>query len=398
MFSSFLLLALLGASSGPSGQAVVNVSDAAGLRKALSGARPGSTIRIAPGVYPGGLSSGRLRGERDRPIVITGADPRRPPVIQGGEVGLHLSDPSFVELRHLVVAGARGNGINIDDGGSFETPATGIVLSHLAIRDIGPGGNRDGLKMSGVDRFRIEDCTIERWGAGGGSAIDMVGCHDGEIRYCRFRHRDGIPSNGVQIKGGSSGVAIRQCRFEHAGGRSINLGGSTDLELIRPRSARYEARDLVVEDCRFIGSDAPIAFVGVDGATVRHNTFYRPGRFGFRILQETRAPGFVPCRGGVISDNLIVFRSREIREMVNVGDATAPETFTLRHNAWFCQDSPARSRPATAIPEAEGTYGQDPNFADPERGDLSRPADGPLRDFGPRPDAKRSEPAAGPSS
>ena len=38
----------------------------------------------------------------------------------------------------------------------------------------------------------------------------------------------------------------------------------------------------------------PVAFVGVDGATVRHNTIYRPRRWGLRILQENRAAGLRP--------------------------------------------------------------------------------------------------------
>ena len=57
-----------------------------------------------------------------------------------------------------------------------------------------------------------------------------------------------------------------------------------------------EARNLVVEHNTFVGSDAPIAFVGVDGATVRFNTIHLPHRYAIRILQKTTAPGFVPCR------------------------------------------------------------------------------------------------------
>src|SRR5207253_1248794 len=141
-------------------------------KRALREAKPGTTIGIAPGTYEGDLSAEGLQGEPGKPIVLAAADPRRPPVITGGATGLQLSEAAHVELRDLVVTKARGNGINIDDGGSFDSPAHHIVLRGLVIRDIGPSGNRDGIKLSGVDEFRLQDCTLERWGSDG-SGIDM---------------------------------------------------------------------------------------------------------------------------------------------------------------------------------------------------------------------------------
>mgnify|MGYP006193671343 CR=1 FL=1 len=39
-----------------------------------------------------------------------------------------------------------------------------------------------------------------------------------------------------------------------------------------------------------------VAFVGVDGATFRHNTIYRPTKWVLRILQESQEPRFVRTR------------------------------------------------------------------------------------------------------
>jgi hypothetical protein len=195
-----------------------------------------------------------------------------------------------------------------------------------------------------------------------------------------------VGDNGVQAKGGSSEVAIRRCRFEHAGQRGVNLGGSTGLAYFRPRPQGYEAKDITVEDCTFLGSMAPVAFVGVDGAVVRHNTIYRPRRWAFRILQETRQEGFVPCRNGQFTDNLIAFRSDEMATAINVGDGTAPETFRLASNAWYCLDAPDRSRPSLPIAEADGVYGADPRFRDADGGDLRTSPDGPARQAGARPE------------
>jgi len=52
-----------------------------------------------------------------------------------------------------------------------------------------------------------------------------------------------------------------------------------------------------VEGNTFIGGGAPWR-LWADGAVVRFNTIYHPQRWALRILQETRAPGFVPSRNG----------------------------------------------------------------------------------------------------
>lgn len=374
--SGFCLAVLLGV-HGAAAEAIT-VRDADGLRRAVAQAKPGARILLAPGEYPGGFMFTNLRGKPGNPIVIAAADPKNPPVIRGGGEGMHLSGPAYVELHNLTFTGATGNGLNVDDGGSYDTPAHHILLRGLRVSDVGPRGNHDGLKLSGVDDFRVENVTLERIG---GQGVDMVGCHRGVIEGCTFR---AFPEDaaGVQAKGGSAGIVIRRCRFENAGARAVNAGGSTGLEFFRPPlrtegdGPHAEARDIRVEGCTFIGSDAPIAFVGVDGAVVRFNTIYRPRRWAIRILQETRAPGFVPSRNGVFTDNLIAFRSDEWSEGgVNVGSGTAPQTFAFARNFWFCLDNPARSRPHLPTAETNGVYGKDPGFRDAERADL-RPRPG----------------------
>ncbi len=374
-----ILLTLGSAAAGDE----TTASDIMQLRRVVTDAKPGTTVLISPGAYEGGLGLRGLHGEPGRPIVVRAADPSCPPVLSGGGSGMHLSEISHVELHDLVVTRSAGNGINIDDGGSAETPSHHVVLRNVVVRDIGPDGNRDGIKLSGVEDFRVENCTVERWGARG-SGIDMVGCRRGEVVGCTFRHDDGKGDNGVQAKGGSSEIAIRGCRFENAGQRAVNVGGSTGLPYFRPRPQGYEAKDISVEDCTILGSLTPIAFVGVDGATVRHNTIYRPRKWGIRILQENQSPDFVPCRNGRFTDNVIAFRSDEMTTAVNIGGGTAPETFTFARNAWYCLDAPARSRPKLPILETEGIYGIDPQFEDAERGDLRIDAVSPVFDKGVR--------------
>lgn len=352
---------------------------------AVSEARPGTRILIAPGEYHGGLMFSNLQGTKLNPIVIEAKDAGRPPVISGGGSCLQLRNPEYVELRNLILKNATGNGLNIDDGGQSEKPASNIVLQNIHVREIGAQGNEDGIKLSGVDDFVVDNCTIERWGERG-SAIDMVGCHNGQIKNCVIRFRSDIFGNGVQTKGGTSDISIQRCRFDNAGSRAVNIGGSTGKAYFRPRNANYEAKNIVVEDCTFVGASSPIVFVGVDGATVRYNTIYRPTRWVIRILQESQGAEFVPCRNGIFSNNIIAFRSDEVRSVINVGGGTSAETFRFNANHWYCIDHPQRSdRLGLPTTEVNGNYGLNPMFRDAESGDFALTDRSRVRDAGVRP-------------
>lgn len=213
-------------------------------------------------------------------------------------------------------------------------------------------------------------------GGGGGSGIDLVGCRDGLITGCTLANETQRGASGIQLKGGSRDIVIRGCRLENAGQRAINIGGSTGLAFFRPAPPGYEAAAITVERCMIIGSDAAIAFVGIDGAAVRFNTIYHPRRWAVRILQETREPGFVACHGGAFTDNLVVFDIAAARHP-NIGDATAPETFTFARNVWYCDTDPAQSRPRLPVEEPGGVYGLDPKLRDPAAGDLRPDPAGP---------------------
>ncbi|WP_347243844.1 right-handed parallel beta-helix repeat-containing protein [Thermogutta sp.] len=366
--------------TAPFSATTITVRNDSEFREAVRRAQPGMVIRIQSGQYKSDVWIENLHGRQDAPIVIEGADPQNPPVFVGGSTGWQISEGSYIILRHLHFRGQKVNGLNIDDGGSFDTPAHHIRLEHIVVEDVGPVGNCDGIKLSGVTDFVVVNCRVEGWG---GQAIDMVGCHRGVIERCLFKGKKGFSQDtGPQAKGGSTQIVIRQCRFVDAAKRCVQLGGSTGLAFFRPQGVLYEAKDLLVEDCLFVGGEAAVSFVGVDGAVFRHNTIIRPQVWVARILQETREPGFVPSRNGFFERNLIVFRS-DLRDFVNVGPYTAPETFRFAENWWFCEDRPAASRPRLPSPESEGVYGQDPRLrqVDEDRWVVENPA---ARDFGVR--------------
>ncbi|MFZ4508993.1 MAG: right-handed parallel beta-helix repeat-containing protein [Fimbriimonas sp.] len=333
------------------------------LRQALASAKPGTTVYLKPGEYSGGFQVENLQGAPGKPIVIAGQDPKNPPKILNG--GIHLVASSYVEIRDLYVVGTErnGNGINVDDGGVREKPSHHITLRRITSTDFGTPISC-GIKMAGVNDFAILDCDVRNYDEG----IDLVGCHDGLIENCRLEKGGGV---GVQAKGASARVTVRQCKFKDFGERGVNMGGSTGDPFFRPpfetiaAGKRYESKDIRVEGCTFEGGTAPVAYINSDGAVVRYNTIVNPSRWAIRILQETPRPDFHPSRNGTFSRNIVVFRSdRWFEGGVNIGPNTAPSTFKFEDNFWFCVDRVERSNPSLPTVEARPIIGRDPQLTD----------------------------------
>lgn len=331
----------------------IAVSTPAELRAALPRLTDGDRLLIGPGEYPGGHYLAGIAK-----LTISAQDPKNPPVFVGGGNAWHFSRCPGLTVSHLSTRGQTNNGFNLDDGGDRENPVEGITLANLVILDIGPRGNHDAIKCSGLVGLTIRNCIIAGWG---GQGIDLVGCHRSLVTGCRFDGKEGFSASaGIQMKGGTSEVIVEKCRFKNAGERPLNLGGSTGLEFFRPAGVRYEAAKLIVRDNVIEGSLCAAAFVGVDGAEFTSNTILFPERWIFRILQETTEPGFVPCRNVRVAGNRIVFRREQIRSDVNVGGNTAPETFIFEENFWFAEDRPGESKPQLPVEEWSGSYGIDP--------------------------------------
>lgn len=359
-----------------------DINDDAELRQALAAAGPGDQLLLKPARFRGGISTNNLNGTAEKPIVIKASFPGKPPLIEGGDTGIHLSRASHVVIDGLAIRGSVSNGINIDDGGEIGKSSHHITLKNLQIANIGSNGNHDGIKLSGVDEFQVANCDISKWG-GGGSGIDMVGCHNGVIKQCQFNGRENGQGNGVQTKGGSSEIQIQECRFDQAGSRGVNIGGSTGLPYFRPADTPFEARNITVTDSVFIGMHAPIAFVGVDGANVKHNTIIKPEKYVFRILQENQDARFVQCRNGFIEKNLILYNREKVARSTNVGSKTDAKSFLMRDNCFSEMEGGKRPLPHD-IPEAGNRYDLRPNFTNIVNGNLLQTKNSATPEFGSR--------------
>ncbi len=354
------------------------------IEEAADVATPGTRVVVRAGTYdhvesisPQGQEGRPIKFEAEGDVVIdTGS----------GNTGWAMSDARYVVVEGFTIRNAGVHGMNIDDGGSFDTPGQWLVFRRLRIPSAGSGGNNDCIKLSGIDDFWVLDSDVA--GCNRGEIIDMVGCHRGVIAGNRFSSPVG---NGVQAKGGSSDTIITGNVFTDIPGRGVNAGGSTDLDYFRPADAPYEAARIRVVANLFVRggteSGAPIAFVGCDGCSFVNNTVVEPSTWIARILQESADARFVPSRDGLFANNVVLVDTSNLRTFFNVGSGTAPETFTFANNLWFALDQGADwSGPdytGTSIPTGTDELIQvDPRMVDPPGEDYRLQPDSPARGAG----------------
>lgn len=327
---------------------------------------PGDTILVYKGTYPGGQSLHGLQGMPGKWIYIL-AEKNGTVLFEGGSAAWRGSDISYLHIEGFVFSKQTANGVNFDDGGSYESPSHHIVLKHCTFSDMAATGNNDLLKLSGVDNFNIAHCTFIN-GSIGGSGIDMVGCHKGILRNCYFEN---MGTNAIQMKGGSSEVQVEGCMFKNAGSRAINLGGSTAKDFFRPRTATWEASLLKVYSNVFIGSDVPVAFVGCTQSEVANNTIYKPQKWVIRILQENRDTiRFGKCGNNSFLNNAI-YIDRKVQTACSIGPGTAPQSFIFSNNAWYNADNSNWMGPRLPVVDSSAIIGKNPLFVNPTQGDFS---------------------------
>ena len=330
---------------------------------AARNATPGTRIVLQPGTYPADGSMGRRQGTANEPIAIVANGNVVFDAI-GATSAMHFTDPRYLVLQGFAVINSSAHGINIDDGGSYDTPAEHVIVRNLTFRNIGTGGNHDCLKMSGVDRFLVLDSEFDD--CDHGEAIDMVGCHEGVVKGNFFHN---MPINAINTKGGSSDILIQGNRFADIASRAINAGGSTGTPYFRPLDAPYEGALIRMPANIFerVGqnSGASVSFTGCDHCVFANNTIIEPSTYIVRILQESQDVRFVPSRNGYFINNLILFNTADIRTYVNIGAGTAPETFTFGNNLWYALDNANFSGPniSSSIPAETGSIiQQDPQI------------------------------------
>lgn len=373
----FLLGALLPAALFASTRHVGPGQPYATLAQAVALVQPGDTIEIHSGTYAGGLYFSNLQGTASQWITIRNA-PGEVVVFEGGGNAIQLSDPAYLHWKGLIFQHQTGNGFNTDDGGTYSSPAHHLVFDYCTFRDLSATGNNDLLKLSGLDFFEVRNCKFLN-GAAGGSGVDMVGCHNGVFMGNYFEN---LGSNCIQAKGGTAWIRIEGNLFKDGGQRALNLGGSTGLQFFRPDTAHYEAAYLQVFSNVFVGSWAPIAYVGAVHVEVVNNTFYKPENWVIRILQETVDPNrFLECGDNSFVNN-IIYLDHNLSTETNIGPNTRPESFLFSHNLWINTALSSWNGPDIPSPDPGQILQANPMFQDPTKDDFSIPKNSPAAGVG----------------
>lgn len=328
------------------------------IYEATAVAKAGDSILVREGIYQGGISIQNLKGDGQNLIYIIG-EPNKQIIISGGNTAIQFSEVRSICIENIIFERQRLNGVNVDDGGTYDTPSTRIIFKNCTFRNIDATGNNDLLKLSGIDTFVVENCIFEK-GSPGGSGIDMVGCHYGVIEGNKFND---MGSNAIQAKGGSQYIVIYRNFFENCGQRTLNLGGSTGLQYFRPIDAKFEASDIAVWSNIFIGSISAINYVGCVNVEVINNTIIKPEKWAIRILQETVDESrFYKASNCKFENNILYIGN--LNPAINIGPNTAPETFVFKNNLWYNYQNTNWSGPNLPTPDPYQIINVDPLFED----------------------------------
>ena len=322
------------------------VVDPASLQMALNSSVEGDEIILAAGTYPGRFVGVGLTG-----LTIRSEDAANPAVINAANVGEGLKFVSVTDLTvsDLVIDGASLQAINIDDDGTGAT-SVGVTLRNLEIRN----STGHGIKFAGVDDFHIDRVRINGWG-GNAVGVNLLGAHNGTVERSVFHNTSFGAGAGIQTKGGSNNVVLRANRLINANERSIQIGGSTVLNLFRPQPpGDVEASNIIAEGNVIMFEDnvagpppirSAVSYINVREGIFRNNVVVRPRGYVLRTLKENREPGFVDTQGGQFLDNLVIWNQGDLWETVNRGSSTLPETFLFEGNHWFNATVPTNSFP-----------------------------------------------------
>lgn len=350
---------------------------------------PGTEIILLPGNY-GRLSTIDFQGTEAAPIKIRGQgaaiiDADSTP---GNGNGLTLREVRYLVLENIQIQDTPFHGINIDDGGSFDTPSEFVIFRNLRIQNSGQlGGNLDCIKMSGVDNFYLINNDLsacQQNTPANGECIDMVGAHNGIIHGNRFGNNN---QHCVQTKGGSSDILIHGNVFSNVGGHAINIGGSTDPNLIRPQNSPTEAQRIRAMSNIIINAEAAAAaFIACWDCEFINNTVINPGRWPIRLLEGGSDGNLFPSLRATVANNIFQFSSNRVSTHLNIGqgmnanDVASSQFFS---NLWFSIDNPNFAQPNLGpLTDNNALIQQNPGFVNPTNANYQLLENSPAKSAG----------------
>src|SRR5262245_27377946 len=363
--------------------------------------KPGDEIILMPSKHRDATFES-LMGTADRPITIRGADPQSPPLIEARLEGLRIKRAAHLVIKDLQIVGGTVSGMTLGDrpssdpaGGALADPGNqhttsdelqslgNIAITNVSIKRVGPRGQRHGLSLTGLVNVRLDGCLIEGWG---GSGIEIVACRDVSILRCTLRGlHDHGQVHGMRARAGTDRVQIESCIIEHAGERSVSMGGASELGEFRslpekPEGKLFEASRINVERCVIIGSRCPIVFVNADDCLVRNNTIIRPRKCVMALLAEQQDPRFTPGVRNVFGLNLIYWEPGDVDRFAEVRSREAAATFLMEENLWWSGEDEQKMNRLGPLPGK--TLSPQTMDVDPQLQQDTKPANPAAKAFG----------------
>ncbi len=350
-----------------------------GLQMCLSIAVPGDTVFIHEGEYWNEPRNGgyRIYGEPGNWIVITSYPGESKPIFRGVEPltiadGVTSADnkvdSKYFVLKDIVFDRVNPNYhcLHIMDGGTWEgrseTPIHDFIVDGCEFYTAGV--NAEGIKLAGTDHFVIRNCTFN-FSNTKNIALAGMGCHYGEIYNNTI---DSCNQGGIQFKGGSCNIVVRNNRINYCYYSGINFGGDAWYEYARPSLEemdlpRYECKDSEAYSNYIYNCYYAVELNSVRGCKVYNNFFWRDdnapgdmeypvgmtgGQIGVRHSSASLAND-VPSHRCEIYNNIFYFAEREegygnVIWWGSVGDeGDSSSTFKFYNNLFYCFEDPSKS-------------------------------------------------------
>ncbi|MEV0981654.1 right-handed parallel beta-helix repeat-containing protein [Streptomyces sp. NPDC049915] len=203
--------ALLLAPPAEAGARVIEVTTAAQLKAALTGAGPGATIHLADGTYTGNFKATKAASASAR-ITLTGS--ARAVLKAGGGYGLHLNGASYWTVSGLTVTGGQ-KGIVID-------AAQGVLIDGVTVHGLAMEGVhfRNSSSDGVVRGSRIYDTGTDGSGMGEGVYVgtaNTLSDHSDRVQIVDNTIGPGVGGENIDIKEGTSGARIAGNTFDGSG-------------------------------------------------------------------------------------------------------------------------------------------------------------------------------------
>ncbi len=175
---------------------IVNVSTNAQAQRAINAATPGTVIRLAAGVYSGGLTIENVSGTADNPIVIEAAEGayREARIENPGGMGIRIANSSHLEVRNLQITDARFGifAVGLEHGVIENNHIHDLIWKGIQVSQIHTGTKVTGRPSSNV---QISCNLVHDTGIPDG----YENGHNGEGIYVGSGFAAGDRTNGVTV-------------------------------------------------------------------------------------------------------------------------------------------------------------------------------------------------------